>query len=369
MITVPAGVIGTEFFAPANDATTGNRRQWFTYSLQDSEGAPKGALSGVISGSIDWHANAQVHSGGRITVVQSDPDDHDWLKLRVKITMHIEGLGDYPLGVFIPSAPTQNWVDEHMTLDIELLDKCSLLQEDCYAETKHVPAGANVTDTVRAIIVSAGEKAGSITDGTATLTKGMTWEPGTSKLQVINDLLDAANYFSLDVDGNGHFVVEKQRKAGTRPVRYWFYDNYRSIYESSFQYDRDIYNVPNKVIAIGKGDATTEALVATATNVNPNSPYSYPNRGRWVTDVAKGVDTTSQADLQEYADRRLAQLSAPQGTVQISHAPLPWLRPNDAVVFRRNPAELEMKAVISSMKIVLDPVGLQSTGLLEVIDL
>lgn len=369
VIVIPSGKTGLGFWKEAKDPIYGNRQQTFSYSLQTNDGAPRGALVGVTGGNVEWQSNAQIKSGGKLTVVQTDPDKVDWLHRRVKITMHIEGLGDYPLGVFIPSAPSQRWDGMNLTLDIDLLDKTSVLADDSYGFAYHLPQGTNVTSAVKTLIQSCGEQAGSITSTSDTLNSGMTWQPGTSKLTIINDLLSAGNFFSLFADGNGNFRVEQQRPAKSRPIQFTFVDNSKGVYLPDFTYDKDVYSIPNKVVVIGNGDGATEAWTAVATNENANSPYSYQARGRWITDVTTGVEATSQANLQEYANRRLAQLSAPQGVVTIQHAALPWLSINDAVIFRRSMAGLDMRCVLTSIQIPLDETGLATSALTEVIDL
>lgn len=366
MIVVPNGLIGLDFAKDMRDPVYGNRTQRFTYYLLDNGEAPKGSLPGVTGGRLEWHANAAVKSGGKITVASAERPDIDWLKRRIKIVMHIEGKGDYPLGVFIPSAPVENWDDTNLSLDIELLDKCSILDNDYVLENYSLDKDTNVTTAVRTLITGTGESAGSITDGTETLSKGMTWEAGTSKLQIINDLLEAANYFSLRADGDGKFRVEKHRLPKNRPVAHDFIDDYKSIYSPSFSYEKDVYSIPNKVVLISQGDGSAESMKAVATNENPNSPYSYQSRGRWIVDVIKGVEATSQAALDERAAKRLAELTSPTGTVTITHAPLPWLNINEVVRFKRDEADIDVRAVVASTQIDLDPTALQRTALQEV---
>lgn len=366
MIVVPAGLIGLAFAKDSRDPLHGNRTQWFTYELLDNGEAPKGSLPGVTGGRLEFHANAAVKGGGKITVASSGREDIPWLKRRVKVTMHIQDRGAYPLGVFIPSAPVERWDDMNLTLDIELLDKCSVLDNDYVAETYSLDKGTNVTSAVRTLITGTGERAGSITDGTDTLDKAMTWEGGTSKLQIINDLLEAANYFSLRTDGDGNFRAEKHRLPKDRPVTHEFVDNSKSLYVPEFTYEKDIYSVPNRVVLIAQGDGAAEGMKAVAENNNPDSPYSYVNRGRWIVDVLKGVEATSQTALNERAQKRLAQLTSPTGTVQISHAPLPWLNVNEVVRFKRDEAEIDVRAVVASTQIDLNPLALQTTALQEV---
>lgn len=368
-VSVPNGQVGLAHFIPMQDPTYGNRTQWFTYELLDTDGAPKGALSGVTGGTLEWHASASVKGGGRITVQQASRSDHNWLKRRVKIVMHIEGLGKTPLGVFIPSAPSENWDDLNLSLELDLLDTSSILDNDYMAQTYTVPAGTVVTERVRDIIWSAGENAGAITHTADTLAHSMTWEAGTSKLEIINDLLSAANFFSLRADGHGRFRVEKYQSPAIRPVVARLYDNDQSIYSPVFTYEKDHWSVPNKVIFIGQGSGEEEALTSVVTNENPNSPYSYQNRGHWIVDVTSGVEATDQGALDAQARKRLAEVTSPTGTLSIDHAPLPSLTINDAVKFRRNEADIDIRATVQSTQISLDATALQRTELQEVVSL
>jgi hypothetical protein len=377
MIVIPNGLIRNDAVDPLRDPTYGNRIQSFTYHLLDSNDDHVGALDQVLGGTLEWHANAPIHGGGKITVVQKGRDNHNWLKRRIKIVMHIDGIGDTPLGVFIPSAPVEKWDDMNLTLEMDLLDKCSVLDNDYVEHTYSAPEGANVTDRVRDLITSTGENAGSITDSNATLNKAMAWDAGTSKLQIINDLLDAANYFSLFADGDGRFRVEKYRLPKDRPNEHFFSDGFQSIYLPEFDYEKDIYSVPNKVILVGQGSGTNEAPVAVATNTDPNSPYSRQSRGRWITDVVSGVEVAGddlteaeiQAALDSKAEKRLHELTSPTGTITIDHAPLPWLGINSAVRFKRIEADIDIRAVVTSTQINLDPMELQRTELQEVVEI
>jgi hypothetical protein len=368
-VVVPGGSIGLDFAEAMNDPVSGNRTQWFTYELLDNGEAPKGSLPNVTGGRLEWHANAAVKGGGKITIVSGSRSEIPWLHRRVKIIMHIEGLGEYPLGVFIPSAPIERWDDMNLTLDIELLDKCSIIDNDYVLDTYSVAEGTKVTTAVRNLIESTGENAGSITDSDETLKKALSWESGTSKLQIVNDLLEAANYFSLQVDGNGNYRVQKYRVPRNRATVHHFSDDNAAIYTPEFEYEKDVYSIPNKVVIIAQGDGAEEGMKAVATNENPDSPYSYQSRGRWIVDVVKGVEATSQEALNDRALGRLIQLTSPTGLISINHAPLPWLEVNDVVRFKRTEADIDVRAVVSSTEITLDPMALQRTALQEVAEL
>src|SRR5699024_2279451 len=110
-----------------------------------------------------------------------------------------------PVGVYMPAAPVHEWDDGARTYTVELLDKLSMLDTDIItdsrgnAETYSVPKGTNIIKRVKAIIADLGEESPAIVEDDAdeTSQSDMVFPSGTSRLKIINDLLDAANYFSL----------------------------------------------------------------------------------------------------------------------------------------------------------------------------
>ncbi|MFN1208643.1 hypothetical protein ACKXGD_16990, partial [Enterococcus lactis] len=45
----------------------------------------------------------------------------DWLRVRIRPVMEIEGLPEAPLGIFLPSAPVQQWDDGGRAWAVELM--------------------------------------------------------------------------------------------------------------------------------------------------------------------------------------------------------------------------------------------------------
>lgn len=298
----------------------------------------------------------------------------DWLRVRIRPVMEIEGLPEAPLGIFLPSAPVQQWGDGGRAWAVELMDRSSILAQDSFRETYSVSAGDNVISKIKEIIRSSGENGSAITPSDKTVRTAMFWKPGTSKLTIINDLLQAADYMTLWVDGEGQFRISKYEAPKNRPVRGEFIDDDQSIYEPRFVVDHDVYNVPNRVVAVTAGTGSDAAYVGVAENDDPDSPYSYRNRGRWITDFQEGIEVATeggaepQAVINAYARRRLTQLSNPSYRASLQHAPVPILRVNEVVRFKRTPADIDRKFVISKTEISFDPTALQKTTLGEMND-
>lgn len=365
VITVPVRSL------TADETLTGNRSSDVRIDLLTRTEAPKGVLDGYDvdhPGSLNWIANASVKGGGQIPVVDTG-QDVDWLNDRFRPVLVIDGVGEFPLGVFLASEKPETGGDTARSWTVGLLDKTTIPDQDAVESTYSLDAGTVITDAVVDLIASTGETNMAITPSSATLSGALVWEAGTTKLQIINDLLDAANYFSLYCDGSGQFRAEPYVRPAARPILWEFLDGDKSIYDPNYTRDVDLFSIPNKVIVVGVGDGTAPALTSTATNEDPFSPYSYPSRGRWITRTYTGVEIADQATLDEYAQRRLIEATTPTANVTVAHAYVPGLTINNAVRLRRVPAGIDARHVLSRTEIVLDGTSLVRSTLTEVVDL
>ena len=337
--------------------------RWDVLTLKE---APAGTLDGVEAGTLEFNVNSTIRGGGTLT--WSGLDEPDWSKILLQpwyVLRTAEMEISWPRGVFIPAAPVDSHSDTGKTVEVELYDKLLILDQDKVDATYTVGKGANVVAAIRAVIGSAGQTRHAIEDNTQTLRSPMVWEAGTSKLRIANDLLDAVNYFSLWCDGYGVYQGNPYKAPSARPVVRRFVDDQNSIYSPDFTHDRDMFDIPNKVIQVGRGDGDTPGLVATATNTNPGNPYSYPSRGRWIVHVDTDVEATNQTTLDSIAARRLGQLSQVASTVDFTHAHVP-LELNDVVVFERGDRELGLTATVQTMSISTTPGDLMQTKIREV---
>lgn len=299
-----------------------------------------GTLQGVEngSGSVAWSAAKSVKSDASLTI-RDIGQVSEWSQVRVQPVLTVNG-DTWPLGVFIPSIPEWSYTDGQRRAEVNLVDKTSILAGDYFAGTHGVEKGTVVTDAVRDIIDSTGEDPGSITDAPDALSSSIEWDLSDSKLKAVNTLLDAANFFSLATNGNGRFVVRPYVKPANRAVRARFRDGEHGVryasYEPGFKVNQDLGGVPNVYVAISQGDGDEESLYAEAVNSDPDDPLSTVGRGyRKLPDGGPDTDvkTTSQQGLQDYANRRLIELSDPREQVVITHPPR-QIDLNDAVEFR-----------------------------------
>lgn len=382
-VQLPAGVVPV--LQPLTDdqvLVTSPRVSSWRFELLDRSETPIGELEGVEpGGSVEWTASASIKGSGKITVHPSPDQQVDWLNVRIQPVCTISGYSrDVPCGIWLAAAPVEQWDDGQLTLDVELLDKASILAQDVWEspvsgrpETFTAAAGANVLELVKQLITATGERVDAIGTDSAALTRAMVWEPGTTRLQIINELLDAAGFFSLWVDMRGQFrcdrYVTPQARAASFEALAPFTAGPSSLISPDTKIDRDIYSVPNRFVAVGQGTGDTEAPIAVATNENPASPYSHQARGRWITVVETGVEATDPTALQTFADRRLAAASSVAATIPVTHVFLPDLTVNLAVRIVQPSASLATKATVQKTTVVFDGTKMCSSELREVMEL
>ena len=304
-------------------------RKW-VHHLLDSEDRVLKVLDGVTGGDCKIVAQSPLGGSGNMELKEVG-QGIDWMSHRVRSTFH-DGVRSWPVGVFLFTSPTAHNTDFGVTFDVGLLTKMNVIAEDTVEDRYSVPAGMPIIGRVVTLIQSTGETRIAVTDSAVTLTSGLTWEPGTSKLTIINDLLQAAGYWSLWCDGGGLFRVEPYVDPASRPVAHTFEHGEASIYYPDWTHDQDLASVPNRVVAWREGDDEEPPLIGISTNEDPESAYSYQARGRWITHVEEGVEAETQQVIDQFAARKLRDLMSPVSRLEVGHGMIP-LDPNNLVEF------------------------------------
>lgn len=303
----------------------------------------------------------------------------DWLNVRIRPMIRIARLGGgddpagrlVPAGVFLCAAPVEEWTATGLKRLVELTDKLSILDQDIASGdpaglTAYTAlAGANIIDLVTDLIGETGERYPAIQPDIKVLTSPLVWDIGTTRLKVINDLLDAAGYFSLWCDGYGQYQATVYQTPAARTPVYEsiapFSDGPGSLMAPEWTRDRDIYSVPNRVLVVSQGDGTTAALTSIATNMDALSPYSFPSRGRWITDVEIGVEAITQSALDTIAAARLSAATSVTNQITLKHILLPDLHINSVIHFVNPDSGLDIYCYVVATSIPMDPTALCTT--------
>ena len=371
-ITFRAPGVNAYFTMRSTAATTGVEQVWvddFRVFVGDgtvpelSTESVTGRLDGVTSCRVEHNVNAAIRGGCSLSLRDVAGQDLDWASVRFRPWVRVNNL-TWPLGVFLPASPSLSHDEFGSAWEVSCLDKTSILDQDVMTSSYSVPVGTVVTDRVAELISGAGEASTAITPSTLTTRSPQTWEPGTSRLRIINDLLDGINYFSLWADRHGQYRAEPYRRPQDRSLAATFAAGEAAIHSPRWSRAQDIAGVPNRTVVIVEGDEDTPGMTATADNTDPASPYSIPSRGRVVARTYTGVEAADQPTLDALAARYLADASTPSATLEVQHASVP-LDGNDVVRFAS--AGVDTLAVVEGWQVDLTPGSLMTGTWREVV--
>jgi hypothetical protein len=250
----------------------------------------------------------------------------------------------YPLGVYMLSNPDISTDGIYVSRKVGGNDLLYALEQDILISSTGYFKDANVISTIKTILDGVGTWVKyAIDDSTAILPNDISFEVGTSKLTIINELLKMVNYVPLFVTGNG--VYKSQAWTNVPNITYTFEDNTESLYENSVSSSRDYGNICNRIIMIDntlQESTTPLSIVLTLEDEGLfEHPFSYTNIGRYVSRVIDR-EAASQDFLENLAKKELRQALEVEEKISYNHAfvssrsndGLPWV--NDGFRFKNS---------------------------------
>jgi hypothetical protein len=242
------------------------------------------------------------------------------------------GYAEFPLGVFVLSTPPKKTdANGVITREVEAYDLLQVLVDDKVTDRYTVASGANYisgTFAIKALLDGAGITLQNLTATISTLPAARDWDPGTTKLQIINDLLGAINYRSLFFDENGIATAIPYQSPAARASEYTYQDDNLSVIFPEMEQALDLFAVPNKwTLVVSEPDRT--ALTSTYTNSNPSSSTSTVNRGRTIVDFRTGQEAADQTTLDALAARIAFEASQVYESVDFETAIMPMHSDSD----------------------------------------
>lgn len=175
-------------------------------------------------------------------------------------------------------------------------------------------------------------------------------------LSFLKDLISNAGY-QFDIDPLGQVMFAPDIEAKKMQPVFEYNDGNSSILYPEIELSRDLYGVPN-VVEVVYSDNDDNVLYSRVSNDDPDSVISTISRGREVvyreTDpsVASGI---TQAQLDEYAEKRLNDLSSLEYSLTYKHGYC-GTRVGDCVMLNYERAEITgIKAKIIRQSIACEP--------------
>lgn len=214
-----------------------------------------------------------------------------------------------------------------------------------------------VTGVIRQVLEQAGITRQRITPSPEVLPSVREWEPGTSRLAIVNELLGAIGYRSLSFDEHGYAVAVPYLSPQDRPAEYTYADDDESVMLTEASQDLDLHAIPNRWV-LSVSEADQQPITVTYTNADPASPTSTVRRGRVITDFRQEQDATSESALIEQAARVAYEASQVYEEVEISTAVMPIHSHDDVYRIRRDDLALDAKYTSHTWEMPLDAAGI-----------
>lgn len=237
---------------------------------------------------------------------------------------------EWSLGVFLLATPGRTLVSgSHTMRDVEAYDQLLVLRDSKVVDRFTHPVGTRYTDTIRSIVTTNALTA-NITPSATVAQTAMEWEPGTSYLAILNDLLGAINYEGAFFDEDGVLVARPYLLPTQRPSGYTYATDSTSVIEGDIVQTIDLFDVPNRW-ALTKSEADAPPISSTYTNSAANSPTSTVNRGRVIVDFRTDDQAADQLALDARVARIAFEASQVYETIEFDTAIMPIHQHADVV--------------------------------------
>jgi hypothetical protein len=277
----------------------------FRYELLNRMDLVKGEID-VLSASISFNSLAEIKRTASFEVRENTAQEIDYLNDRIRPIVILNGK-EYPMGIFLIPSPQRAKKQEGIIRSIEAYDKGQILKEDKLLDRLFIKKGTKYTTIITQIINSAEIYNVSIEPTDLFLKRDREFEPGLSKLSVVNTLLTECNYTSLYTDGMGivradNYVLPTFRRVTQRYNDYEILNPENLKVSNSTVDELDLFNIPNIWVVVAS-NAENKSLKAVYKNESPTSPTSLPNRNRNIVDYRTVSDIADQATLKNYVKR------------------------------------------------------------------
>lgn len=280
----------------------------FRYEHLDVENNTQGFFDSVVTGSsIEYNYLSAIKRTAKMTVADADSADIDFVNDRIRpwigLQMPDGGWADWPQGIFLLNSPTRKAKDGTIYRDVEAYDQCQILSDFKSNKTYILRAGTVITDQITAILQAANIQNFIVVDSDDILPGVRTWDPGTSYLEIVNDLLRSIGYGSIWFDGMGVGHCEPYTDPDDVDPYIGYTTDKDSIVQPEAEQTLDLFSVPN-VISLTVSQPGRPVLNSIFINSDPNSPVSTVRRGRRINFVDSSIDVATQSALDALARRK-----------------------------------------------------------------
>lgn len=318
-------------------------------------------LEQITGGSLEFSAFSDVKVSGSLDFKGFEvPDSRDLVRVYHAYETGNGELVERPLATLMFSVSDPKYRGALVSGTMECQSVLAYLSSQKYGAPFTIAAGTQAIQLAIELIKSAGLRVNNPDPSAYTVKGGVTIKKEEANyLSIVNKLLGLAGYASAWVDAYGVVQVTPYVEPTDRQVSLVLSDegDERIMYPELVRRD-EWATTPNVVKVYYESEA--EALVATASNVDPESPASLPYRGFEVTDDSVTVtelEGSTQAErlanLEAIAARTLIDKTANVEYVDGSCMYVDRLMPNNALGIEYARADFSWRGALTNVKLVL----------------
>ena len=279
----------------------------YEYTISNNHGANLGTIE-IQDGHISYDSTSEVMRTFTGKVKKSDLLNLDTIDYRVTpwmcLMMPNGKEAKWALGEFIIYPAMQAENDINM-IELDGYDLGKIALDDKNVSRYFVDSTDLYTTAISSILNTIYTRTDIVTSED-TKSFPQEWEIGTSKIKIVNDLLQGINYNPLHFDEHGVGICNPHIDIFEREIDFTYFADEQSIIVDGISFASDKYDIPNKWIRYTE-NAEVSYLVSEYVNDSPENPYSTVSRGRTIVDAEAVEDIADQTTLDAYVARIAAE--------------------------------------------------------------
>lgn len=247
--------------------------------------------------------------------------DADFDLLRDELQPMIDtGSGWKSLGIFRPTTPTLKGSATGERQGITAYDRGWVLKNDRIETRLFIAAGTGYIAAAEQQLAAANIARTLIIPNASTLPNDREFEPGTTRLDIINTLLSEIVYRDIWFDGEGLAHLEPYAAPAVERIthRYSARNILRTPIAPDYSAGSDIFSAPNVFICTCANADRSATLTATAVNDSPVSSKSTVRRGMRICQQVKVNEIADQDALDAYAKKLVSESQLGTQTIEFS---------------------------------------------------
>lgn len=286
-----------------NELCSRERRVHYEYSVQDNDGKLLGWLSSC-TGKISFDSSVSVMRTFSGKAKKNELLDINMIDERIMpwfcLTTKSGEVLKYPLGKFIISP---SFIDDGPENLVEIIgyDLGKIALDDKIV-TRTVKNSDDYYSNELQEILESLYQSYEVVSSNKKRSNASEWDPGTSKLKVINDMLTSLNYYPLHVDEYGIPKAKPYIFPEDCSIEAYYKVDKDSIILPGTALTSNRFEIPNKFVRYVE-NVDGSYLFSSYTNDLADNIFSTVNRGRTIVDIESVSDIASQEDLDEYVKR------------------------------------------------------------------